>query len=88
MNKAARILTLNPDDLKLLERNLSTVYYEHGRYLVLRGRLGEGREKLVACTRLNPWYIRAYPYLVASLFNSSFLAKVGLWGRRLKSHFT
>jgi glycosyltransferase involved in cell wall biosynthesis len=87
MNKAGRTLALTLDELKLLERNLSTVYYEHGRYLVLNGRPGKGREKLLACARLNPWHIRAYTYLVASLFNSRFLAKVGLWGRQVKRHF-
>lgn len=87
MNKAARTLALNPDDLKLLERNLSIVYYEHGRYLVLKGRTQEGRTKLLACARLNPCYMRVYPYLVASLLDSRLIAKVGLWGRQVKSRF-
>lgn len=84
LNKAARTLALSPDELRVLNKSLSIIYYQHGRYLVLQGRPREARRKLLACARLSPWYIRVYPYLVATLLNSRLIVKVGLWGRQVK----
>jgi glycosyltransferase involved in cell wall biosynthesis len=85
MNKAARTLALNPNDLKILKRNLSLVYYQHGRYLVLEGRPREGREKLMAGARLSPGRLGIYPYLAVSLVGRRLVVRARLLIRWVRS---
>ena len=85
LNKAARTIDLSPDELNILKKNLSIVYFQHGRYLVLEGRPREGRGKLTASARLNPGYLMTYPYLAVSLVSSRLIVMVRSLVRQVKS---
>jgi len=85
MNKAQRDFTLSRDERRILKTNLSRVYYQHGRYLVLNGKLIEGRAKLLDCLRLRPISIRAYLYVIVSLLGRRFIVKAAFYVKKLKA---
>jgi glycosyltransferase involved in cell wall biosynthesis len=95
LNKAIHSYSLKPDELSILRRRLARTLFRYGRGLVERGRIAQGRKKLLASIKVNPWPIIPYIWLMGSFLGSRLILLGGRlvlilrsWKKWLKRNIT
>ncbi len=87
LNKAIRDYSLSKEDMKFIRKKLAGTHSGYGWYMIARGGITLGREKLLASIKVNPWRIRPYVYFALSILGSRGVLIVKSWKKRLKGIF-
>jgi glycosyltransferase involved in cell wall biosynthesis len=83
-NKALRSYSLSGTEQKLVKRRLAQMHFYSGHTMIAEGRVTEGRQRLIASVRANPWCVRPYIYLALSLLGTKIVLVLRAWKRRLQ----
>jgi hypothetical protein len=71
-------------ELKLVIRRMAHTHLTYGKALIVGGNVSQGREKLLAAIKINPWQSEPYFYLAISLLGNRLILTLKSWKKRVK----
>jgi glycosyltransferase involved in cell wall biosynthesis len=84
INKAIRSDSFSGEELSILKKRLALEHCRYGRWALINNRGSAAKKALLSSIRTNPWDIRAYAYLVLSLFGNRTFLSFRSWKKTFK----
>ena len=78
LSKALHSYSLQPDEIKLVNRRLARLHVLYGSRSIVDGEIALGRKRLLTSIRIDPWHIEPYFHLVKSLLGYRLIITVRL----------
>jgi glycosyltransferase involved in cell wall biosynthesis len=86
-NKALNNYSLSGSECKLIKRRLAGWHFQYGHEMMMEGGITEGRQRLLASIKVNPWSIRPYIYLALSFLGTKPILTLRSWKKWVERCF-